>query len=141
MQASEKASPAEQTVTWFVQPDYAGAKPRARKIWQLRLDDEGSTSAHAVIVASLFLVVLAGSLLFGGHAAIDPILRSAIAARDGRAVGEVVLSTSDGKLCRHMSFDNTTAEMVEGNVVPCPDDIVRDEFRNADRGGFTWGEH
>jgi len=64
MQAAEQASP-EQTVTWFVQPDYAGAKPRARKIWQLRLDDEGSTSAHAVIVASLFLVVLAGSLLFG----------------------------------------------------------------------------
>jgi hypothetical protein len=139
MQAAERASP-EQTVTWFVQPDRAGAKPPARKGWRLRLGDDGATSAHAVIVSSLFLVLLAASLLFGGHAAIDPLLRAVSAARDARAVGDVVYSTADGKLCRHMTFDNSTSEMLEGNVVPCPDDIARDEFHNTSRG-FAWGEH
>jgi hypothetical protein len=139
MQAAERAS-SEQTVTWFVQPDRAGARPRARKGWQLRLGDDGATSAHAVIVSSLFLVLLAASLLFGGHAAIDPLLRAVSAARDAKAVGEVVYSTADGKLCRHMTFDNATSEMLEGNVVPCPDDIVREEFRNSSKG-FAWGEH
>jgi hypothetical protein len=140
MQAAEQASP-EQMVAWFVQPDRAVARPRARTTWRLPLSDDGAASVHAVIVSSLFLVLLAASLLFGGHAAIDPILRAAGAARDAKAVGDVVYSTADGKLCRHMTFDNATAEMREGNVVPCPDDVARDEFRTSSRGNFNWGQN
>jgi hypothetical protein len=85
-------------------------------------------------------MLLAAALLVGGHAAIDPLLRSAAAARDARAVGDVVYSMPDGKFCRHMSFDNLTSEMIEGTVVPCPDSVVRDEFRNK-TAGFAWGAH
>jgi hypothetical protein len=63
-----------------------------------------------------------------------------IAARDTKAVGDVVYSMPDGKFCRHMSFDNVTAEVVEGTITPCPHDIARDEFRNK-TGGFAWGTH
>jgi hypothetical protein len=138
MSPAPKASP-EQTATWFVEADRVSANPCVRKLLQMGAGDD-ATSAHAAIVSSLFLVVLAASLLFGGHAAIDPLLRSVAAARDARAVGDVVYSMPDGKYCRHMSFDNLTAEMVEGTVVPCPDDVARDEFRNK-TDGFAWGAH
>ena len=46
----------------------------------------------------------------------------------------------DGQFCRHMSFDNTTSDMNEGNIEPCPDNIARGQFRNSARG-FTWGEN
>jgi len=79
------------------------------------------------------------ALLFGGHAAINPLLRMATAARSSQSIADIVLPMSDGKFCRHMSFDNATAEMKEGDVEPCPDDIVRGQFRRTGRG-FTWGE-
>jgi hypothetical protein len=138
MHAAPRGS-SEQTATWFVEADRVSANPRARKFLRMGGGDD-ATSAHAAIVSSLFLVVLAASLLFGGHAAIDPLLRSAAAARDAKAVGDVVYSMPDGKFCRHMSFDNLTAEMVEGTVVRCPDDVVRDEFRNK-TSGFAWVAH
>ena len=31
----------------------------------------------------------------------------------------------DGIFCRHMSFDNVTAEMTEGAIERCADDIAR----------------
>jgi hypothetical protein len=135
------SSSSEQAVTWFVEADRVRMNPRARKSLLLRFGgDDGTTSAHAVIVSSVFLILLAASLLFGGHAAIDPLLRTVIAARDTKAVGDVVYSMPDGKFCRHMSFDNVTAEVVEGTITPCPHDIARDEFRNK-TGGFAWGTH
>ena len=94
---------------------------------------------RAVIVSTLFLVLFTTGLLFGGHAAVDPLLRLVTEAQHSEAVGDIVLPMPDGKFCRHMTFDNTTAEMNGGDVEPCPGDIVRGQFRHAGHG-FTWGK-
>lgn len=94
---------------------------------------------RAIIASSAFLVLLAATLLIGGHAAIAPLLRSVMAARDERAVGDIIYPMPDGKFCRHMSFDNTTAEIVEGAIAPCPDGISRIHIHTAK--GFAWGQH
>jgi len=135
MHAADGTSP--HTAAWFVEPDPVGASLRGRKgsHWP---DD--ATSARAVIVSTLFLGLFTAALLIGGHAAVDPLLRMAIAARNTVAVGDVVLPMPDGMFCRHLSFDNATAEMNEGAVAPCPDDIVRGQFHRPG-GRFTWGEH
>jgi hypothetical protein len=102
------------------------------------LDEKRVTSARAAIAAAMFLVPLAAALLVGGHAAIDPVLRSVISARETRAVGDVIYTMPGGIFCRHMSFDNTTAEVVEGAIEHCPSDIARDRARTA--RGFAWGQ-
>jgi hypothetical protein len=139
MHGSERAS--RRTATWFAEADHGGAGARSRNGPRVRLDDNGATSARVVIVSSLFFILLAASLLFGGHAAIDPLLRSVIAARDSAATGDFVSAMPDRKFCRHMSFDNATSEIIEGTVERCPDDMVREHFRDTSGRGFAWGEH
>ena len=129
MEASDASQPA---VTWFVEPDRVGP----RRAWWLGGED-GATSLRAAILTAAFVVLLATTVLLGGHAAIDPLLRIAIAARDGRTVGAVILATRDGKYCRHLSFDNDTAEILEGTVVRCPD-VLGDERIGAWAGKFAW---
>lgn len=124
------------TVTWFVEPDPIPASPGARRGARLRWAD-GETSLRAVIASSFFLVLLSGTMLIGGHAAIDPLLQLAISARDGRAIGDVVMRMPDGKFCRHLSFDNDTAEMIEGDIERCPDGIASEHFRPV--RSFAWG--
>jgi hypothetical protein len=138
MHGSERAG--VKTATWSAEADRAGADPRKRNGPRVRLDDNGVTSARAVMVSSLFFILLATSLLFGGHAAIDPLLRSVIAARDSAATGDFVSAMPDGKFCRHMSFDNATSEIIEGSIERCPDNMAREPLRNTARG-FAWGEH
>jgi hypothetical protein len=113
------------------------ANPRARST-QARLAEERATSARAVIASSLFLMLLAATLLVGGHAAIDPLLRSVIAARETKAVGDVLYTMPDGIFCRHMSFDNATAEVAEGAIERCPTDISKGRARTSK--SFAWGE-
>jgi hypothetical protein len=93
---------------------------------------------RAVIVTTLFLMLFTAALMLGGHAAIDPILRMATAARDSGSTGDVIYTMPDGKFCRHMTLDNATGEMVEGTVEACQNDIVRGQFRRS-VGSFTWG--
>ena len=132
-----QASPAtgQQDAAWFVEPDHANAKLRQRKA-AARRDD--ASSARAIIVSSIFLVLFASGLLFGGQAAIDPLLKMVKAADNTRQTGEVLMPTRDGKFCRHMTFENATASVVEGDVEPCPDNIAQGEFRSFGRG-FSWG--
>lgn len=114
---------------------------RARRSARARFEAEREKSASVVIVSSLFLVLIAAGLLIGGHAAIDPLLQSAIAARgsNGPGAGEVLYTMPDGIFCRHVSFDNATAEMVEGAIERCADDITRDHAHSVN--GFAWGAH
>ena len=86
-----------------------GAFARARRPSRARLQEERAKSASVAIASSLFLALIAAALLVGGHAAIGPLLRSAIAARDAKETGDVVYTMPDGIFCRHMSFDNVTA--------------------------------
>ena len=123
---------------WFVEPDHANAKLRERKAAAAHRNE--STSARAIIVSSIFLMLFAGALLFGGHAAINPLLELVTAGDTSKQVGDVLLPTHDGKFCRHISFDNASADIVEGDVEPCPENITRGEFRDFGRG-FRWSAH
>jgi len=135
MHAAEETVPHQ--AAWFVEPDHVVAKPRISAGARVRRQD--ATSWRAVIVSSMFLVLFTTALTVGGHAAIDPLLRMATAARNNGAVGDVVYSMPDGRFCRHMSYDNATGETIEGAVEPCPDDILGREFHRTGRG-FMWGE-
>ena len=123
--------------SWFGPPNPAGAVARRRPAVRVRRSSDGPTSLRAIIASSAFLVLFAGSLIIGGHAAIDPLLRSAMAARETKDIGDVIYPLPDGKLCRHMSFDNATAEVVEGRIGPCPENVARNSFRTY--RGFAWG--
>jgi len=136
MHAAEGAS--LEAPSWFEPADRVSARLRSRRALRARRDDDGPTSLRAIVASSSFLVLFAVALMVGGHAAIDPLLRSAIAAREAKGIGDVVYPTRDGRYCRHMSFDNATAEIVEGKVEPCPEDVARGVFRNT--RGFAWGE-
>lgn len=127
-----------QAATWFVEPDRAAAPPLRRRRARPVRRNADATSFRAVIVASLFLVPLATSLLLGGHAAIEPLLQMAIAARDVRSFGDVVMAMPDGKFCRHMSFDNVTAEVLEGPIERCPDNVAHEMFRSRQAHYFKW---
>jgi hypothetical protein len=123
--------------SWFAAPDQDGAKARPRRPARPRRARDGQTSVRAIIASSAFLVLFSATLMVGGHAAIDPLLRSAMAARETRELGDIVVAMSDGKFCRHMSFDNATAEIVEGKVGPCPDNVTKGQFRTY--RSFAWG--
>jgi len=116
---------------------HAKATPPPRKAPQL--DEDGVTSSRAVVIFSLFVALLAAAVLVGGHAAMDPLLRSTLAARDAGAVGEVVVTMRDGRFCRHLSFDNATADVVERAVEPCKGDIARGGIAPSAPRGFAWG--
>src|SRR3984885_8928457 len=122
---------------WFVEPDEAGSGRRGQKRAQALREDD--TSIRAVIVSTLFLVVITTAIMFGGHAAIDPLLRMATAAGQSMAAGDVIVPMPDGKYCPYLFLDNRTSKMREGPMEPCPDDIVRGQFRHSGRG-FAWSE-
>jgi hypothetical protein len=103
------------------------------------MDEERAKSGRVVIVSSLFLVLFTAALLIGGHAAIDPLLQSAVDARETKGTGEVVVTMPDGIFCRHLSFDNVTAEIIEGGIERCANDIAGNR-PHAGRG-FAWGAH
>jgi len=54
----------------------------------------------------------------GGHAAIEPLLQSAEQTRATMGAGAVVYAMPDAIFCRHVSFDNVTAEISEGGITP-----------------------
>jgi hypothetical protein len=122
--------------SWFVEADHVSVTALARRRFRTRLDDERAKSARVVIVSSLFFVFIAAALLIGGHAALDPLLQSAVEAREAEGVGDVVYTMPDGIFCRHMSFDNTTAQVTEGALERCPSDIAGLHQRSS--RGFAW---
>lgn len=134
MRAGEK--PGTDVNSWIAAADHAAARLRARKIMRAKRDERRAKSVRIAIVVSFFLVLLAAAVLVG-QAVIDPLLRSAAAARDGKRTGEIVYSMPDGSFCRHLSFDNETAEVTEGAVEQCPSDLPRGRAR-AERN-FAWG--
>jgi hypothetical protein len=126
--------------TWFVEADHVSVTALARRRWRARTDDKRAKSGRVVIVSSLFLTLIAATLMIGGHAVIDPLLRSVLASRESTGSGDIVVKMRDGIFCRHMSFDNVTAEVNEGAIERCPDDIASYRPRsNSVNRGFAWG--
>jgi hypothetical protein len=114
-----------------------GVAPRSVRTAHSRTDEDDATSTRAIIASLLFLVVLAPALLVGGRAALAPLLQSAMAAREAKGLGEVLYAMPDGIYCRHVTFDNATAEAAETSIQQCPDEIIRERARNSK--GFAWG--
>jgi hypothetical protein len=137
MHANAGANPG--TGAWLVEANRVSVTARTPKPSRARFEAEREKSASVVIVSSLFLVLIAAGLLVGGHAAIDPLLRSVIEARESNATGDVLYAMPDGMYCRHMSFDNTTAEVTEGAIERCAQDIGSQHGRSAQ--GFAWDAH
>jgi hypothetical protein len=99
---------------------------------------DGATSLRAIITSTLFLALFANCFaMLGGRAALAPLLRSAAAARQTSVIADVVLTMPGGRYCRHMSFDNASAEITEGGVEACPDRARPINTRTA--RGFAWG--
>ena len=109
---------------------------RTRVTTWARRNEQRAKSTRLAVVCSLFLVLVAAALLVGGHAVIDPLLQSAAAARESRRVGDIVYSMPDRTFCRHLSFDNATAELSEGVVEECPRDLATKRARPPT--GFAW---
>jgi hypothetical protein len=137
MSAADTAS--RDAGAWFVEADHVSVTAMARRRSRARMDEERAKSGRVVIVSSLFLVLFTAALLIGGHAAIDPILQSAVNARETKGTGDVVVTMPDGIYCRHMSFDNVTAEIFEGGIERCTKDIAGDRPHTG--RGFAWGVH
>ncbi len=106
---------------------------------QVRREEKRAASARVVITTSLFLVLLATALLFGGHAIIASFLQASPTEREARQTGEVVFAMPDGSFCRHLSFDNATAEIAESTVTPCSGNIGGGHA--VAPHSFAWGGH
>jgi len=134
MSAAERVSP--EAGAWFVEADHVSVTALARRRSRARLEDARTRYGRVIIVASLFLVLLTTALLFGGHAAIEPLLQSAEQARETMGTGEVVYTMPDGIFCRHVSFDNLTAQISESGIARCATDIAGKRPHN--NLGFAW---
>jgi hypothetical protein len=141
MQLAEEARP--QQPSWFAAANRGDADShlRRRPAVQARRGRDGATSLRAIIASSAFLIMFASTTLVGGHAAIDPLLRSIAKAPETRNTGDIVYPMPDGQFCRHLSFDNTTAELAENKVGPCPDSVIRNALRDRFHSArnFSWG--
>ncbi len=114
---------------------HGGAPRRTRRPVRARRDEQ--RGARLAIVFSFFLVLVILALLVGGHFAIDPLLQSAAAAREARRVGDIVYAMPGGGYCRHLAFDNVTAEISERTVESCAKNPAAAPAPAAN--GFAWG--
>jgi hypothetical protein len=122
-------------------PSWAPAdRMPVRRSARVRQDEQSAKKARVAIILALFLAFLAAALLIGGRAFIDPMLRMAAHEREANRVGEVVFTMPDGAFCRHLSFDNHTAEINESAIDRCPEARPRRGRESADdKKGFAWG--
>jgi len=118
--------------SWMAAANAVGARMLARRPTPARRDERHAKTVHAAVVCLSFFVFFAAALLVGGPAVIDPLLQSVAEGREVKRVGAIVYTLPDGAFCRHLSFNNTTAELLEGAVEQCPHDKER-----AARG-FAW---
>jgi len=125
------------TIDWYVEPDRFDAPlPPALALPRRRPDDERAQSLALAITTALLFVLIAGAVMFGGHAAIQPLFRHD-AARGLERSADVVYAMPDGAFCRRMAFDNATGDMTRAVVEPCPANIAGADAPSA--GEFKWG--
>ncbi len=132
------AQPAGSKAAAVIAPVYPGGRqPLVHRYRRARHNEIRAKTARVAVVLSLFLVVLAAGLLIGGHAVINPLLQKAAERREAHRTGDIVFSMRGGLLCRHLAFDNETAEITEGAVEPCEPDVSK--ANTAAAKGFAWG--
>ena len=117
-----------------VRPDQSRRRnvvPRSSRSRRLELR---AKTARLVVVLSLFLMLITAAVFIGGRSVIGPMLQEAMAqTRDRYRTGAIVFTMPDGTFCRHMAFDNKTAEL------QCPEARPREAAHAP--SGFAWGAH
>jgi len=97
-------------------------------------------TARLVVVLSLFLMLITAAVFIGGRSVIGPMLEKAMArAGDTHRKGAIVFTMPDGTFCRHLAFDNKTAELTESTVLQCPEARPREAAHPP--SGFAWEAH
>lgn len=125
------------TLDWYVERDRLHAPlPPALPLRRHR-DDERAQSLALAITTALLFVLIAGAVMFGGRAAIEPLLHRN-AAREFDRTGELVYAMPDNVFCRRMAFDNLTGEISRAAVEPCPAALGGPDAPGA--GRFDWGD-
>jgi hypothetical protein len=104
---------------------------------QLARAESGLASRRVVVACSIFVVLVGTTALVGARTTIGPLLQSAADARAAMRSGAVVYALPDGVYCRQVSFDNTTAEIKEGAMQRCRDNIER--IHTTRTRDFAWG--
>jgi len=122
--------------SWFAEENRVSVVSLAKRPTHARFSDGQAASGRVAIVSSLFLVMFAATLLIGGHAAIDPLLQSAADSREASSAGAVVYTMPGGIYCRHVSFDNVTAQETEGGIERCTSDVSA-SFARSNRA-ISW---
>jgi len=125
-----------ETMNWYVEPDHFGTRRTALSVSRRRRGDERVNSLAFAVTAALLFVLVASAVMFGGRAAIAPLLPRN-SASDADRTGSIVYAMPDGVLCRRMAFDNSTAEVTSVAVEPCPGAVGVASGPMA--GKFEWG--
>jgi hypothetical protein len=118
--------------------DRVSARTLARRLRRAKRDELRAAAASVAIAFSLFFALLVAALLVGGQAVLEPLLHSAAALGEANRVGQIVYTMPDRVFCRHLSFDNRTAEIAERAIDQCPNDLNRVHSRGTAMG-FAWG--
>jgi hypothetical protein len=116
----------------------AGTNARGPVAARARRHNDREHSLGLIITTSLSFILFAAAILLGGHAVIAPLLQGATTTRAANGTGDFVYTMPDGVFCQHMSFDNSTDEISEGDIEECPGRTVGRENRIAQ---FRWGTH
>jgi hypothetical protein len=127
-----------ETMEWYVEPDHFGARHTASALSRRRHADRRINSLAFAVTSALLFVLVAGAVMFGGPAAIVPLLqREAAPAPQPHRTGAIVYAMPDGVYCRRMAFDNTTAALTSVAVERCPGAIG--VAGGPGTGKFDWG--
>ena len=119
-------------------PDQSRRRTVVPRLSRSRRHELRAKTARVAVVLSFFLVLTIAAVFVGGRSVIGPILQKAMAqTADGHRKGSIVFTMPDGTFCRHLAFDNKTAELTESTVLQCPEARPRDAARAP--SGFAWG--
>jgi hypothetical protein len=124
-----------ETMQWYVEPNHFGGR-RTAAVSRRRHDDDRANSLAVAVTVALLFVLIAGAFMFGGRAALAPLVGRERAAREANRTGAIVYPMADGVLCRRMAFDNTTAEITGVAVERCPGAIGLADGPSP--GKFRW---
>ena len=83
---------------------------------------EATGVGAALVSFSVFLIAVAGAFCLWDAAA--PLRATQDSRADQHAVGTIKLP--EGKLCRQMTMDNRTGQMIKHGLLPCDKSPVRD---------------
>jgi hypothetical protein len=121
-----------------VRRDQSRRQTVAPQSWRSRRLELRIKTARLVVVLSLFLILIAAAVFIGGRSVIGPMLQKAMAqTRDMHRIGAIVFTMPDATFCRHLAFDNKTAELTESTVLQCPEARPREGAHAP--SGFAWG--